>query len=79
MGKYEFPKGKGKVLIVLWHIFVLCRSVLRGDGDVYIVKSRKLIACVLISAVNLPNTIKKKDKEDYTTSVAKVCYATDVG
>ena len=26
----------------------------------------------------LPGMVKKKDKEDYTTSVAKICSATDV-
>ena len=62
VGKYEFPKGKEKVFVVLWYIFVLCRLVLREDGDVYIVKSRKLIAFVLISAVDLMNMVKKKDK-----------------
>ena len=31
-----------------------------------------------LEATPLPNKMKKKDKESYTTSIAKMCYATDV-
>ena len=62
------------MLVVLQYIYLCSVYACRPAGGIdvlYIVKSRTLIACVLISAVDLPNMLKRKTRKSiYTTSVA---------
>ena len=65
MGKYELPKGEGVgVSSFVVYICALYIHVGLQEVDVlYIIKSRKLIPCVLISAMNLPNLLKKQTRK----------------